>query len=43
MDGVFYTLHDFMIHTESITYLLIVPALLGITVFWRLLAGKDDK
>jgi hypothetical protein len=43
MDHVFYTLHDFFLHTESITYLLIIPALLVITLFWRVLAGKDEE
>ena len=42
MDRIFYTLYDFLLHTESITYLLFVPALLGITAFWCILAGKDD-
>ncbi len=27
MDNVFYTLHDFMVHTESITYLLVIATL----------------
>jgi len=43
MDNVFYTLYDFFLHTESVTYLLIIPALLGITLFWRILAGKDEE
>jgi len=43
MDHLFHTLHDFMLHTESITYLLIVPALLAITLFWCFLAAKDDE
>ncbi len=43
MNHVFYTLHDFFLHTESITYLLVVPALLGITLFWLILAGKDEE
>lgn len=42
MDQIFYTLHDFMLRTESVTYLLIVPALLAITLFWCFLAPKDD-
>ena len=43
MDNVFYTFYDFFLHTESVTYLLIIPALLGITLFWRILAGKDEE
>jgi len=42
MEGIYYTLHDFLYHTESITYLLIVLALVGITAFWRFLAENDD-
>ena len=42
MDGVFYTFHDFMFHTESITYLLVIPALFAIALYWRFLAEKDD-
>ena len=43
MNEIYYTLHDFMLHNESITYLLIVPALLAITLFWCFLAAKDDE
>lgn len=42
MEGIYYTLHDFLYHTESITYLLIVLALIGIAAFWRFLAETDD-
>jgi hypothetical protein len=42
MDGIFYTLQDFSFYTESITYLLIVPALVGITAFWIFLVEKDE-
>ena len=42
MDGSFVTLHDFMLHTESITYILIVAALIGITGFWVFLSGSDE-
>ncbi|MDJ0829522.1 MAG: hypothetical protein QNI92_06710 [Desulfobacterales bacterium] len=43
MDGVFYTLHDFFEHTKSITYILIVLALIGIGGFWTFLSGRDDE
>ena len=29
MDGIIYTLQDFFLHTKSITYLLMGPALFG--------------
>jgi hypothetical protein len=38
----FYTLQDFMLHTESITYIIIVAALIGITFFYRFLTDRDD-
>ena len=43
MDGTIYTLQDFMFHTESITYLLIVAALIAITGFWLFLNGRDEE
>lgn len=43
MDGMFYTLHDFMMHTKSVTYIIIVASLCGIGLFWRFLADRDDE
>jgi len=45
MEGTIYTLQDYMLHTESITYILIVGALIGITFFYRFLTerGDDEK
>jgi hypothetical protein len=37
-----HTLQDYMLHTESITYILIVGALVGITFFYHFLTDKDD-
>ncbi len=37
-----HTLHDYMIHTENITYILIVAALIAITFFYRFLTERDD-
>ena len=42
MDNVFYSLHEFMLRTESITYVLIVVALISITGFWLFLSGRDE-
>jgi hypothetical protein len=42
MEKVFHTLHDFMLRTESITYILIVVALCGFIFFWRFLSERDD-
>ena len=43
MEGIYYTLQDFLTHTKSITYLLIVGSLIGITWFWYFLTGNDDE
>ena len=37
-----HTLQEFMLHTENITYILIVAALIGITFFFRFLTDRDD-
>ena len=37
-----HTLHDYMLHTESTTYILIVGALIGITFFYRFLTDRDE-
>ncbi|MGD8993018.1 MAG: hypothetical protein PVI00_16290 [Desulfobacterales bacterium] len=36
------TLQEYMFHTESITYILIVAALLGFTFFYLFLSQRDD-
>jgi hypothetical protein len=42
MDRIFYTLQDFMTHTESVTYLLVIATLIGMMLFWLFLTGKDE-
>ncbi len=42
MDVVFHTLHDFMVHTKNITYILMVPALVGFIGFWFFLVHKSE-
>ena len=42
MEGTIHTLQDYMLHTETITYILIVGALVGITFFYRFLTDRDD-
>jgi hypothetical protein len=42
MEGTIHTLHEYMFHTESITYILIIGALLAITFFWLFLNQRDD-
>ena len=42
MEESIHTLQDYMFHTESITYILIVAALLGFTFFYLFLSQRDD-
>jgi hypothetical protein len=42
MENTIHTLQDFMLRTESITYVIIVAALIGITFFYRFLTDRDD-
>ncbi len=42
METVFYTLHDFMVHTKAVTYILIVAGLAGITWWWGFLTDGDE-
>ncbi len=41
MDAI-HTLQEFMVHTENVTYILIVIALIAITAFWYFLTEKDE-
>jgi hypothetical protein len=43
METTIHTLQDYMLHTESITYIIIVAALIGITFFYRFLTDRDDE
>lgn len=43
MDTVFYTLHDYMVHTKGITYLIMGGLLIALPLFWWFLSGRDDK
>jgi hypothetical protein len=42
MDGQIFTLQDFMFSTKSITYLVIVAALIAFPIFWRFLTDRDE-
>lgn len=42
MENTIHTLQEFMLHTESITYILIVAALIAVTFFYRFLTERDD-
>ncbi len=43
MERIFYTLHDFMLHTKSITYILMGVALVSFVGYWLFLTGRDEK
>lgn len=42
MDSIFYTLQEFMTHTEGVTYILVVAILLGMLGFWNFLTDRDE-
>jgi hypothetical protein len=42
MDNAIVTLHDFMLRTESITYILVVVVLVGFPFFWRFLTDREE-
>jgi hypothetical protein len=43
MDTVFYTLHDFILYTKAVVYLLMGGILITLPLFWHFLTGRDEK
>ena len=43
MDSTIHTLQEYMFHTESITYIIIVVALIAITLWYLFLTDRDDE
>lgn len=43
MDTAFHTLQEFMAHSESVSYILIVVSLFALLFFWKFLTGRDDQ
>lgn len=43
MESTIQTLQGYMFHTESITYILIVGALIAIALWYRFLTDRDDE
>lgn len=39
----FHTLQEYLIHTEGVTYILIVLTLVSLAGFWFFLTGRDDN
>lgn len=42
MEGQIVTLQEFMYTTKSITYLVIIAALILFPIFWRFLTSRDE-
>ena len=42
MEPMFHSYQGFYLHTEAITYLMIVASLIGIAWFWNFLSGIDN-
>lgn len=40
---IFHTLQDFLLHTESIVYIIMGLSLLGFIGFWFFLTGRDQE
>ena len=43
MEGIFYTLQEFMTYTKGVTYIIMVLALFAFLGFWQFLAGNDEE
>ncbi|MDY6904437.1 MAG: hypothetical protein SWH61_07100 [Thermodesulfobacteriota bacterium] len=43
METAFYTLHDFMIHTKAVVYIIMGVILVAMPLFWLFLTDKDEK
>lgn len=43
MESMIYTLHDFMLHTKTITYVLMGVALVSFVGYWAFLTGREEK
>jgi hypothetical protein len=41
MEGIFYTLQDFMTYTKGVTYIIMAAALISMVGFWLFLSGRD--
>ncbi|MEE8480232.1 MAG: hypothetical protein V3T59_03215 [Desulfobacterales bacterium] len=42
MDGVFYTLQEFLTYTKGVTYILVIVTLIVMVWFWRFLVERDE-
>ncbi|CAK7035970.1 MAG: hypothetical protein DELT_00565 [Desulfovibrio sp.] len=42
MEQIFYSLHEFMLQTKTLTYILMAGGIAAIGCFWLFLTGRDD-
>lgn len=42
MDGVFYTLQEFLTYTKGVTYIMVIVTLIVMVWFWRFLVERDE-
>lgn len=42
METMFYSLQDFLLHTKSVTYILMGIGVLVLLAYWIFLTGRDD-
>lgn len=40
---VYYTLHDFMLHSKGVTYILMGAVLVGMVIVWSFLFDRSDE
>ena len=43
MEQTFFSLHEFMLQTKTVTYLLMGGGLVGFLCFWCFLFGRDES
>jgi hypothetical protein len=43
MEPLYHTLHDFMLQTKTVVYLVMAGVLVALPMFWCFLTGRDEK
>jgi len=43
MSETIHTLHEFMVHTKGVIYLLVLGYLVGFTAFWMFLHRNEER
>ncbi len=39
----FFSLHEFMLHAKSITYIVMAVVIVAVGLYWKFLSGGDKK